>query len=182
MTLALEVIGLHKGYTAGFGSCLAANAVLRGVDLEVERGEMLTIAGDPGSGRSTLLLCLAGLLRVDRGVVRCFGDESRDAAVRYTRHYLTAEHWGRSDESPDSWVHLVDLRDFTALSLGRLRLWLAERSRRGDAAIVVADSVDLGRHLTARTLILQEGRLHETCRAHARVAERHFVDRSFERV
>jgi ABC-type dipeptide/oligopeptide/nickel transport system ATPase subunit len=182
VTLALEVVGLHKGFRTGFGSCWATNAVLRGIDLELARGEVVAIAGDAGSGRSTLLLCLAGLLRADRGIVRWFGDESRDAAVRCTRHYLTAEQLGWCDEPPDLWMHLVDLRDFTALSLGRLRPWLAERARRGDAALVVADSLDVARHLTARILILRDGRLHETSRAQSRVAERHFVDPSFERI
>ena len=182
VSLALEVIGLHKQFTAGFGSCLATNAVLRGIDLELERGETVAIAGAAGSGRSTLLLCLAGLLRPNNGVVRWFGDETRDAAIRCTRHYLSAEHLGARDDSPGARIHLVDLRDFTALALGRLRLWLAERGRRGESALVATDSVDLARHLAARSLILREGRLRETSRAHARVAERHFVDRSFEPV
>ena len=182
MTLALEVVGLHKRFTAGIGSCLATNAVLRGVDLELERGEVAAIAGAPGSGKSTLLLCIAGLLAADHGTVRRFGDESRDAAARCTRHYMSCEQLWRWHASSEGMVHLVDLSDFSALQLGRLRCWFADRIGSGDAAILAAHSVDLARNLAGRILTLSEGRLLEAARARARVAETRFVDRPFERV
>ena len=55
----LELRGLEKS----FGS----NRVLRGVDLRVERGEVLTILGGSGSGKSVLLKHMIGLLRADAG-------------------------------------------------------------------------------------------------------------------
>jgi ABC-type glutathione transport system ATPase component len=49
--------GIHKTYDTG-----AVKAhVLRGVDLTVERGEMVGIMGPSGCGKTTLLNCLAGL-------------------------------------------------------------------------------------------------------------------------
>lgn len=60
-----------RGLTKSFG----ANRVLRGVDLRVERGEVLTILGGSGSGKSVMLKHLIGLLRGDGGSVVFEGDD-----------------------------------------------------------------------------------------------------------
>ena len=46
---------------------------LRGVDLTVERGEMVAIMGPSGCGKTTLLNCLSGLDSIDEGEVRIEG-------------------------------------------------------------------------------------------------------------
>jgi putative ABC transport system ATP-binding protein len=54
-----------------------ANAVeaLRGIDLEVERGEMVAIVGPSGSGKTTLLNCLSGLDAFNGGQVVVDGQD-----------------------------------------------------------------------------------------------------------
>jgi glutamate transport system ATP-binding protein len=49
------------------------NLVLDGVDLTIERGAAVVIAGPSGSGKSTLLRCINGLEPVDSGEVRFDG-------------------------------------------------------------------------------------------------------------
>ncbi|WP_197338801.1 amino acid ABC transporter ATP-binding protein [Ralstonia solanacearum] len=47
--------------------------VLRGIDLDVHRGQAVSIIGPSGSGKSTLLRCISGLLRPQRGSVTVDG-------------------------------------------------------------------------------------------------------------
>lgn len=79
MSHALSLIGIHKRYRVGLGSCRASVQALRGVTLQVRRGEVVVITGRPGSGKSTLLMCAAGLLRPDRGRVHWFGEAASPA-------------------------------------------------------------------------------------------------------
>ena len=67
----IAVEGLHKSFHHV--------EVLRGIDLRVERGEVVAILGPSGSGKSTLLRCMNLLERPDRGVVRV-GDLVLDAS------------------------------------------------------------------------------------------------------
>ncbi|MDZ5457996.1 amino acid ABC transporter ATP-binding protein [Azohydromonas lata] len=47
-----------------------ATDVLRGIDVEVHRGQAVSIIGPSGSGKSTILRCITGLLRPQRGDIR----------------------------------------------------------------------------------------------------------------
>jgi ABC-type lipoprotein export system ATPase subunit len=67
--LLLSAKGLHKTYTLGQRSL----EVLRGVDLEVQRGEFLALRGASGAGKSTLLHLLGGLDSPSRGEVLLAG-------------------------------------------------------------------------------------------------------------
>ncbi|MDD6799557.1 MAG: amino acid ABC transporter ATP-binding protein [Firmicutes bacterium] len=49
------------------------NPVLRGIDMEVRRGEVISIIGSSGSGKSTFLRCLVGLETVDEGSIEVDG-------------------------------------------------------------------------------------------------------------
>ena len=62
----IEASGLTKSYPVG-GARLT---VLKGLDVSVERGEMVAIVGASGVGKSTLLHVLGALDGVDEGTVR----------------------------------------------------------------------------------------------------------------
>ena len=77
----LTARSLVKSYRAGIAGCSARADALRGVDLEIGAGEAMGIIGPVGAGKSTLMLCLAGLLRPDAGTISWFGREA-DVAGR----------------------------------------------------------------------------------------------------
>ncbi len=61
MALSLAVDGLHAGY--------GAVKALRGVTLHVKAGETVALLGTNGNGKSTLIKCIMGLVRPERGSV-----------------------------------------------------------------------------------------------------------------
>jgi polar amino acid transport system ATP-binding protein len=79
----VEIAGLRKR----FGS----NEVLKGIDLEVQPGEVIAIIGKSGSGKSTLLRCINGLETFHAGSVKVQGLplKSDDAtAMRALRQHV----------------------------------------------------------------------------------------------
>jgi osmoprotectant transport system ATP-binding protein len=56
----------------------AAGSVLRGLDLEIARGETLALVGRSGAGKSTLLKLINGLIFPDRGEVLVEGRATRE--------------------------------------------------------------------------------------------------------
>ena len=66
-SLILEVRGLHAGY--------GETAVLRGVDLAIEPGEVVAVLGSNGVGKSTLNRTISGVLRARSGSIRFDGAE-----------------------------------------------------------------------------------------------------------
>ncbi|MGI8662502.1 MAG: heme ABC exporter ATP-binding protein CcmA [Acidimicrobiales bacterium] len=63
-------------------SLLGRFPALAGVDLDVQRGEIVLIQGPNGAGKSTLLRTCAGLLAVASGTATVLGHDLRDAAHR----------------------------------------------------------------------------------------------------
>lgn len=56
--------------------------VLKGVTLQVSKGEIVALCGSSGCGKSTLLNVISGLEEVDKGLVRVAGRDVVDEATR----------------------------------------------------------------------------------------------------
>ncbi len=84
----IEIRNLKKAYGEG-GSY---NEVLKGINTNVERGEMCVIQGTSGSGKSTLLNCIGGLDDIDSGSCKVDGLEiarlKKDELSEYRRDNL----------------------------------------------------------------------------------------------
>ncbi len=69
-TPVIEIKDLHKS----FGN----NHVLRGFDFTLMEGENVALLGKSGSGKSVLIKCLIGLIKIDSGQMRVLGQSVPD--------------------------------------------------------------------------------------------------------
>ena len=69
MKTSIKITNVEKSF--------GLNPVLKGVNLEVEGGQLVSILGSSGCGKTTLLRIVAGLERASSGHVY-FGDELQD--------------------------------------------------------------------------------------------------------
>ena len=65
-----------KGLVAGYGSV----EVLHEVPLEVREGEIVTLIGGNGAGKSTTLMCISGIVPVRGGEIRFAGEKISDGS------------------------------------------------------------------------------------------------------
>jgi putative ABC transport system ATP-binding protein len=72
MTILLESSDLNKTFVLGEQN---EQHVLKGVDLQIERGEFVSVMGPSGSGKSTLLYNISGMDRMTSGSVVFDGQE-----------------------------------------------------------------------------------------------------------
>ncbi len=156
--IVLQNVG--KTYRPFFG--LPVRAV-RGVTLEVQRGEVLGIAGPNGAGKSTLIAMLLGLLSPDEGEMRIEGLTPRAYTERHGVSYLPELmtlplHW-RTDET------LTRLAALAGIS-GPERVAAVDR---------VIEAVGIGEHRKKKLKALSKGNLQRVGLAQALLADRNVV-------
>ena len=78
-TPALEIKGLHAWY--------GESHILHGVDLTVNRGEVVTLLGRNGAGRTTTLRAIMGLTGARKGSIRVNGHETIGLPTHKIAHY-----------------------------------------------------------------------------------------------
>ena len=84
----VEISNVKKHYGEGE----ARTAVLTGVDLSIEKGELCVLLGPSGSGKSTLLNIIGGIDDADEGYVMIDGEKTADMnekrLTQYRRNHL----------------------------------------------------------------------------------------------
>ena len=70
----LEIKGIKKAYGQGEGHA----EVLKGIDIEIQKGEICVLLGPSGSGKSTLLNIIGGIDNADEGYISINGEKIAD--------------------------------------------------------------------------------------------------------
>lgn len=105
----IKVTNIHK--------CFGALEVLKGISLEVKKGELISIVGASGAGKTTLLQIIGTLSRADEGVVKIDGCDlstlSDQALARFRNqrigfvfqfHHLLPEFSALENVSIPGWI------------------------------------------------------------------------------
>ncbi|MDQ0029935.1 amino acid ABC transporter ATP-binding protein [Arthrobacter bambusae] len=126
----IELSNLHKSY--------GDFAVLQGIDLSVERHQVVTLIGASGSGKSTLLRCINALEAIDGGEIRIEGDVVSGPGVDVNRLRRTV---GMVFQSFNLFPHMTVLDN---IALGPIKLRGIPVSEARDRARSLLERVNLG--------------------------------------
>jgi polar amino acid transport system ATP-binding protein len=100
----IQIQGVHKS----FGDI----EVLKGIDLEVQKGEVISIIGASGSGKSTLLYCINAIEKIQQGRIIVDGVDVHD---KKTNQNKLREKLGMVFQQWNSFPHMTVLEN-TALA------------------------------------------------------------------
>lgn len=125
----IQIRGLKKSY--------GKLEVLRGIDLDVKRGEKVVILGPSGSGKSTLLRCINALEEADSGSILVDGIEvtSRRTNLNHLR-----EHLGMVFQRFNLWPHLTVIEN---VMIGQVVVSHKSKAEAREKALAMLDRVGL---------------------------------------
>ncbi len=165
-TPLVRVSGLKKKYRKG----QVEIPVLRGVDLEVRRGEFLAIVGQSGSGKSTLLHLLGTLDAPDSGEIR-FDDRRIDNITTRQRDLLRNRQIGLIFQFYHLLPELTALENVLSplmISEGMLSYWRKRKTHLARATELL-NLVKLSHRLTHKPRELSGGEMQRAAIARALV-------------
>ena len=163
----MAAVGLWKRYHKGHVEI----PVLRGVDLEVRRGEFLSIVGQSGSGKSTLLHLLCTLDAPDQGEVHFQGQRIDNVSSR-RRDLLRNKDFGMIFQFYHLLPELTALENVLAPLLIAEGVWgyFRRRKEHVERAKHLLDMVGLSHRLKHRPRELSGGEMQRAAIARALVA------------
>jgi NitT/TauT family transport system ATP-binding protein len=86
---AIELKGIRKTFKLSEGKDAKTVLALDGVDLQIRKGEFLTIIGPSGCGKTTLLRIIASLIEQDEGDLEVEGEVVREPDIKRAMVFQT---------------------------------------------------------------------------------------------
>ena len=149
-----------RGLTKSFGDL----CVLKGIDLDVKRGEKVVVLGPSGSGKSTMLRCINALEDPDGGTIVFNGVE---VTSRRTNINRLREHLGMVFQRFNLWPHKTVLENVMV----PLRYQGIERALRRDMALAALEKVGLSERINHLPNELSGGQKQRVAIARATVTK-----------
>jgi ABC-2 type transport system ATP-binding protein len=147
MAEALKITDLHKSFKTGF--LLKKKKILKGISLEVEKGEIFGYLGPNGAGKTTTIKCILGLIFPERGEISILAQPYLSLQAKeqigflpenpYFYDYLTASEFlefysqlfhikkGEKEDKIKHLLHLVDLEKSAHLQLRKFSRGMLQR-------------------------------------------------------
>jgi ABC-2 type transport system ATP-binding protein len=147
---ALEISGLSKSYPTGVLH-RGRRSALEGLTLTVARGEVFGYLGPNGSGKTTTLKLLLGLLRADRGTARILGIPHTERSWRYRAGYLPENPYLYDYLTPQEYL------DYAGRLLGMSPSDRRERARQVLERVGLADSARVSLRRFSKGMLQRAG-------------------------
>lgn len=96
----IQIRGVHKSFDE--------LEVLKGIDLDVKKGEVLSVIGGSGSGKSTLLYCINGIEKIQQGTILV---DEVDVHAKGTNQDILRQKIGMVFQQWNSFPHLTVLEN-----------------------------------------------------------------------
>ena len=161
-----------KGLVKSYHKANVEIPVLRGVDLNVDRGEFTAIVGQSGSGKSTLLHLLATLDHPDEGTIHFEGNRIDNVPAR-SRDQLRNRYISMVFQFYHLLPELTTLENVllpSMISSSVFQYWAKKRGYR-ERAIELLETVGLGHRLKHRPCELSGGEMQRVAIARSLMLE-----------
>ncbi len=164
----VSVLGLKKAYRTQVHSV----PVLHGVNLEVEKGEFISLVGQSGSGKSTLLHLIGLLDSIDGGAIH-FEGQRIDNLATSLRDKLRNEAFGFVFQFYHLLPELTALENvLLPLMIGKGPLgWLMARAKAVSLAKGLLDRMGLSHRMDHKPRELSGGEMQRTALARALITK-----------
>lgn len=140
----ISIKELHFSYPAEEGS--EKKEILKGIDLEIEKGEFIAVLGHNGSGKSTLAKHMNGILTPDSGTVTVGGIDTADEE----KIFDLRQKAGMVFQNPDNQIVSSVVEEDVAFALENLGVPYEEMRRRVDDALKAVNMYEYRQHSPAQ--------------------------------